>query len=138
MTRPSPRAALLAVALAAAIPVSALAQAQPAPQTAPAQAPPAAGQPVGTLEAIGAQKCGGNAAAIRAEFMAPEEASLVANATVVGAEAGGRATATLTLDGRDCGDEGCSFRAAKGHRYQLAAARRPGQSGELCVSVTRP
>lgn len=133
-----PRPLTPALWAAFALPLALPAQAQgPAAPTAPA-APAVAPAPAGTLEAIGAQKCGGSQAAIEVEFMAPEEASLVANAAVTGTERAAQATAALALDGKECGEEGCSFRAVKGQRYRLVATRLPGRAGELCVSVTRP
>lgn len=105
---------------------------------AAAQAPqPAAAESAGTLEAIGAQRCG-NRATVQVEFLAPEEASVVANAAVAGTSGAATATATLALDGKDCGGSECSFRAAKGQRYRLVATRVEGRTGDLCVSVTRP
>ena len=127
MLRTLPSALVLGLLASAA---EAQAPASPVPGAAPAS--------VGTLEAIGAQKCGGTQDQIRVEFMAPEEASVVANAAITGTERAAQATAALQLDGKDCGADGCSFRAVKGQRYQIVATRLPGRSGELCVSVTRP
>ena len=92
-----------------------------------------------TMEAIGAQRCGGSAPSLTVEFLAPETAMLIADAKVI--DAAGRESRTppnLSLDGRACSGGQCDFRARKGQTYTLAATRQPRSPGKLCISVVRP
>ena len=92
-----------------------------------------------TMEAIGAQQCGGSAQSLTVEFLAPETAMLIADAKII--DAAGRESRTppsLSIDGRACNGGQCDFRARKGQTYTLAATRQPRSPGKLCISVVRP
>ncbi len=93
-----------------------------------------------TMEAVGAQKCGGAVRSYTIEFLAPETTQLVASATasVGGATDRRRATAKLSIDGKPCNRDECSFRANKGQTYTLSAESEVQASDELCISVSRP
>ena len=92
-----------------------------------------------TMEAIGAQRCGGSAPSLTVEFLAPETALLLVDAKII--DAAGRESRTppaLSLDGRSCSNGQCDFRARKGQTYTLAATRQARSPGKLCISVVRP
>ncbi len=91
------------------------------------------------MQAIGAQRCAGQATTYTVEFLAPESTGLLALATVTdGTGKESRGMPSLSLDGKECGNAQCDFRARKGQSYTIAAARKPGSVGKLCVSVVRP
>jgi hypothetical protein len=91
------------------------------------------------IEAVGAVKCGGRAKSLTVEFLAPEDASLVANAVAKVAEEAmpSRTTASLSLDGQACRDGECSFTAKKGQTYTFVATSELPEHQDLCISVAR-
>ena len=93
-----------------------------------------------TIEAIGAEKCGGGQSAYAVDFLAPDDASLEARAK---ARVGSRDSPyqelqTLSLDGRPCPEGRCSFQAKKGQTYKIVAEPQGPRGNEVCVSVGRP
>jgi hypothetical protein len=92
-----------------------------------------------TIEAVGAQKCGGRVKSYTVEFLAPDNAELEASAkALVDDTEPQRATARLSLDGRPCANARCSFPARKGQTYKLVAESEIASFDNLCVVVARP
>ena len=94
----------------------------------------------GSIEAIGAEKCGGKVNTYKVEFLAPESTQVEATAKAGkgGATDPHRDTASLSLDGQPCRNAICSFHANKGQTYRLVAQSAVADHDELCISVTRP
>ena len=92
------------------------------------------------IEAIGAERCGGQQKPYAVEFLAPEDADVQASAKrmVKGTEDIDSAPPALSLDGKLCSDGRCAFRASKGQLYKLDSKSTGPQLGRLCISVTRP
>ncbi len=110
-------------------------------------------QPVETIEAIGGQKCGANVRSYAVAFLAPEDQSLQARASLKGpgTQAVSGPMPRLALEGGACaGAPGtgqtdnaiasCTFRAKKGETYKITASLDEGAAApaELCISVVRP
>jgi hypothetical protein len=97
-------------------------------------------QAADSIEALGAEKCGGKVKTYEVEFLAPETAQVEATAKAGrgGATDPNRETATLALDGQPCRNARCSFRANKGQTYKLVAQSGVENHDELCISVARP
>jgi hypothetical protein len=94
---------------------------------------------VDTIEAVGAQRCGGRVTSYAVEFLAPEDAQLEATAKgIVGDTEPRGETIRLSLDGRPCASARCSFRASKGQTYRLVAHSEPAGIDNLCIVVARP
>jgi hypothetical protein len=93
-----------------------------------------------SIEAVGAEKCGGKVNTYEVEFLAPESTQVEATARAAkgGVTDPDRDTASLSLDGQPCGNAICSFRANKGQTYRLVAQSAVADHDELCISVTRP
>jgi hypothetical protein len=93
-----------------------------------------------SIEAIGAEKCGGRVNAFQVEFLAPENAALeaTAKALVNGSSSLAPGAVTLSIDGRACTDARCPFEARKGQTYKLVAGTKLRRFEELCVVVARP
>jgi hypothetical protein len=70
---------------------------------------------IDTMEAIGAEKCGGPVKTYEVEFLAPENASLAgtAKALVNGVPATEPTAANLSIDGRPGTNARCSFEASR-------------------------
>src|SRR3954454_12296590 len=95
---------------------------------------------IDTMEAIGAEKCGGPVKSYQIEFLAPDSASLeaTAKAFVRGAPALSDEAVTLSIDGTLCTNARCGFQAKKGQSYKFAAASGLPRSDDLCIGVSRP
>jgi hypothetical protein len=95
---------------------------------------------VDTMEAIGAEKCGGPVKSYQIEFLAPESASLeaTAKAIVKGAPNLAPEAVTLSIDGKPCTNARCTFAAKKGETYKFAAASGLPRIDDLCIVVARP
>ena len=95
---------------------------------------------VDSIEAVGAEKCGGKVNTYEVEFLAPESTQVEATAKAGegGATDPHRDTASLSLDGQPCRNAKCSFHAHKGQTYRLVAQSAVEDHDELCISVTRP
>ena len=93
-----------------------------------------------SIEAVGAEKCGGKVKTYEVDFLAPESTQVEATARTAkdGVTDPDRNTASLSLDGKPCDDAECSFRANKGQTYRLVAQSEVENHDELCISVTRP
>ena len=93
-----------------------------------------------TMEAIGAEKCGGRVKTYEVEFLAPNTATVQATAKVVlnGLTVTAPNAATLSIDGRACTNARCPFEAKKGQTYKLVAASALPRFDELCIVVARP
>ena len=93
-----------------------------------------------SIEAVGAERCGGKVKTYEVEFLAPESAQVEATAKAGrgGATDPHRDTASLTLDGQPCRNAKCVFRANKGQTYRLVAQSAVENHDELCISVARP
>ena len=93
-----------------------------------------------SIEAVGAERCGGKVKTYEVEFLAPESAQVEATAKAGrgGATDPNRKTATLALDGQPCRNAKCSFHANKGQTYRIIAQSAVADHDELCISVTRP
>ena len=89
-----------------------------------------------SIEAVGAERCGGKVNTYEVEFLAPESTQVEAGKG--GATDPHRETASLALDGQPCRNAKCSFHANKGHTYRLVAQSTVADHDELCISVTRP
>jgi hypothetical protein len=97
-------------------------------------------QAADSIEAVGAEKCGGKVNTYEVEFLAPENTQVEATAKAgkSGATDPRRDTASLSLDGQPCRNAKCSFHANKGQTYRLVAQSAVADHDELCISVTRP
>ncbi len=95
---------------------------------------------IDTMEAIGAEKCGGRVKSYQIEFLAPDSASLEAKAKAIvrGAPDLTGEAVTLSIDGTLCTKARCGFQAKKGQSYKLAAASELRQIDDLCIVVGRP
>ena len=93
-----------------------------------------------SIEAVGAEKCGGKVNTYEVEFLAPESTQVEATARAAkgGVTDPHRDTASLSLDGQPCRNAKCSFHAHKGQTYRLVAQSAVADHDELCISVTRP
>jgi hypothetical protein len=93
-----------------------------------------------TMEAIGAEKCGGRVTAFEVEFLAPDGAALeaTAKALVRGAPSPAQDAVTLSIDGKPCINALCLFQARKGETYKLVASTKLRRFEELCIVVARP
>jgi hypothetical protein len=93
-----------------------------------------------TMEAIGAEKCGGPVNSYAVEFLAPENASLAATAKAIlnGLSVASANAVALSIDGRPCADGRCPFEAKKGQTYRFAATSGLPKLDELCIVVARP
>jgi hypothetical protein len=91
-----------------------------------------------TIEAVGAEKCGGALKAYTVDYLAGESGPVEARVKVMvgGLEEIKRGTTGLSLDGKPCSDARCAFRATKGQSYKLTATAQTADN--LCISVTRP
>jgi hypothetical protein len=88
------------------------------------------------IEAVGAQRCGGRVRSFSVQFLAPENAALVA---IARERLGDGPRMSLSRDGRACGSEECRFEAGKGHTYTfLARSDDLAVPQDLCISVVRP
>src|ERR687884_2041001 len=86
-----------------------------------------------SIEAVGAERCGGKVNTYEGEFLAPESTQVEATAK---AGKGGitdphRDTASLSLDGQPCRNARCSFHANKGQTYRLVAPNAGAGHHEL-------
>ena len=90
---------------------------------------------VDTMEAIGAEKCGGPVKSYQIEFLAPHSASLetTAKAIVRGATDPAPEAVTLSIDGKPCTNARCTFGAKKGETYKFAAASGLPRIDDLCI-----
>lgn len=97
-------------------------------------------QAMETIEAVGAERCGGSVKALEVEFLAPDNASLAgtAKAIVNGMAAITPNAARLSIDGRECTNGRCPFEAKKGQTYRFAASSELPRIENLCVVVARP
>ena len=97
-------------------------------------------QAIDTIEAVGAERCGGSVKAFEVEFLAPENASLAgtAKAIVNGLAATAPNATRLSIDGRECTNSRCPFEAKKGQTYRFAASSELPGIENLCVVVARP
>ena len=95
---------------------------------------------IDTMEAIGAEKCGGRVKSYEIEFLAPDSAPLEATAKAIvrGASDPAPDAVTLSLDGKPCTNARCGFTAKKGETYKFAAASRLPRIDDLCIVVARP
>jgi len=95
---------------------------------------------IDTMEAIGAEKCGGPVKSYQIEFLAPDSASLeaTAKAFVRGAPVLSAEAVTLSIDGTLCTNARCGFQAKKGQSYKFAAASGLPRIDDLCIGVSRP
>ena len=95
---------------------------------------------VDTMEAIGAERCGGRVKSYQIEFLAPEAATLEAKAKAIvrGATDPAPEAVTLSIDGRMCTNARCGFEAKKGQSYKFAAASGLPRIDDLCIVVGRP
>lgn len=94
-----------------------------------------------TIEALGGERCGPARGGLTVTFLAPEDGQVEATARAQGADGTAdrtRMTAGMTVDGRDCTDGACRFRAVKGQSYSLAAKSAVAGAVTLCISVSRP
>jgi hypothetical protein len=93
-----------------------------------------------TIEAVGAERCGGSVKAFEVEFLAPDNASLAgtAKAIVNGIAATTPNAARLSIDGRECTNGRCPFEAKKGQTYRFAVSSELPGIENLCVVVARP
>ena len=93
-----------------------------------------------TMEAIGAERCGGRVKSYQIEFLAPEAATLEAKAKAIvrGATESAADAVTLSIDGRTCTNARCGFEAKKGQTYKFAAASGLPRIDDLCIVVARP
>ena len=93
-----------------------------------------------SIEAVGAERCGGKVNTYEVEFLAPESTAVEATAKAGkgGATDPHRDTASLSLDGQPCRNAKCIFHANKGQTYRLVAQSAVADHDELCISVTRP
>jgi hypothetical protein len=93
-----------------------------------------------TIEAVGAEKCGGSVKSYEVEFLAPENASLAGTvkAIVDGRSVAAPNAASLSIDGRECANARCPFEAKKGQTYRFAAASGLPRLDNLCIVVARP
>ena len=93
-----------------------------------------------SIEAVGAERCGGKVNTYEVEFLAPESTQVEATAKAGkgGATDPHRDTASLSLDGQPCRNAICSFHVTKGRTYRLVAQSAVEGHDELCISVTRP
>ena len=98
------------------------------------------GPAIETIEAVGAERCGGSAKAFEVDFLAPDNASLAgtAKAIVNGLAATTPDAARLSIDGRGCTSGRCPFEAKKGQTYRLAASSELPRIENLCVVLARP
>jgi hypothetical protein len=95
---------------------------------------------IDTIEAIGAEKCGGAVKSYQIEFLAPDSASLEATAKAIvrGATDLAPEAVTLSIDGTLCTNARCGFQAKKGQTYKFAAASGLPRVDDLCIGVARP
>jgi hypothetical protein len=94
---------------------------------------------VDTIEALGAERCGGKVKSYAVDFLAPEDAQLEASTkTMSGGADLQRDTTHLSLDGKACTDARCPFRATKGQTYKLKAESDTVNFDNLCIVVARP
>ena len=95
---------------------------------------------IDTMEAVGAEKCGGPVESYEVEFLAPDNASLAgtAKALVNGVPATEPTAANLSIDGRPCTNARRSFDAKKGQTYRFAASTELPKVENLCIVVARP
>src|SRR4051794_119821 len=90
------------------------------------------------IEAIGAEKCGGETKSYSVEFLAPDKGVIATPKVVLkGDRPAEDAFLTLTLDGRPCPDARCTIQASKGQEHRLLATRASAR-GKLCVVIARP
>ena len=95
---------------------------------------------IDTMEAVGAEKCGGPVKSYEVEFLAPDNASLAgtAKALVNGVPATEPTAASLSIDGRPCTNARCAFEAKKGQSYKFSASTELPKVENLCIVVARP
>jgi hypothetical protein len=92
---------------------------------------------IDTMEAVGAEKCGGPVKSYEVEFLAPDNAGTV-KALVNGVPATEPTAASLSIDGRPCTNARCTFDAKKGQNYKFAASTELPRVENLCIVVARP
>lgn len=94
---------------------------------------------VDTIEALGAEKCGGKVKSYAVEFLAPEDGQVEASTkTMVRGSDAQRASTQLAIDGRPCAEARCVFRAVKGKSYKLSAESDRLDFDDLCIVIARP
>jgi hypothetical protein len=95
---------------------------------------------IDTIEAVGAERCGGPVKSFEVDFLAPDTVTVEGTVKSVlnGVPVAAPNAASLTIDGRQCTDARCTFEAKKGQTYRFTATSNLPKVDRLCISVARP
>ena len=93
-----------------------------------------------TMEAVGAEKCGGPVKSYEVEFLALDNASLAGTAKALVNDVPNTepTAASLSIDERHCTIARCTFDAKKGQSYKFAASTELPRAENICIVVARP